>query len=474
MTIMKKLYSLAIVLLCFGMISCKKLVDNINSDPNNPQDADAITMLTSVQVSNMVIQEGELARQSGIWNGYFTGEQFQYQSINQYLMIAQNFNEPWALIYATGLKNARIMKNKAYLTNNLRLVGVAQVLEANMLGTATALWGDVPFTQASNDAFPNPIFEAQTKVYASVQSLLDSAVVNLNATAFTAFTAQDIHFAGNMPRWIQTAYTLKARYLMHVKNYPAALAAAGNGINAAANNFLAPHLATSKGTYNLYYQFMSQDRPGFMDAKSAYAPTLLNPASSNYRGNAKTIERARYGYLYSSATNPNYTTTGFFYLSVPFPMASYAENLLDLAECDARVNGITNGLTRLNTYRAYMNTGGTIGTSLLVAGNYKYDPYLAADFVAGGIENNKTVVLAADRALLREIMEERYVNFIGQIEGFNDARRIAKETDIRIPVPPNSGTSLPQRMLYPQTEVDLNKSTPAPIPGLFVPTPVNN
>ncbi|RZM23928.1 MAG: SusD/RagB family nutrient-binding outer membrane lipoprotein [Pedobacter sp.] len=471
---MKKLYSLAIVLLCLSTISCKKLVDNINNDPNNPQDAEAVTMLTSVEVSNIVIQEGELARQSGIWNGYFTGEQFQYQSINQYLMIAQNFNEPWALIYATGLKNTRIMKNKAYATNNLRLVGVAQVLEANMVGTATALWGDVPFSQASNDAFPNPVFEPQTKVYASIQSLLDSAVINLNSTAFTAFTAQDIHFAGNMPKWIQTAYSLKARYLMHVKSYAAALNAAGSGINSAANNFLAPHLATSKGTYNLYYQFMSQDRPGFMDAKGAYAPSLLNPASAIYRGNTKTIERARYGYLYSSATNPNYTTTGFFYLSVPFPMMSYAENLLNLAECDARVNGVNSGLTRLNTYRAYMNGGGNIGTTFLTTGNFRYDPYVLADFVAGGIENNQNVTLATDRALLREIMEERYVNFIGQIEGFNDARRIAKEIDIRIPVPPNAGTALPQRMLYPQTEVDLNRSTPTPIPGLFAPTPINN
>lgn len=470
-----KIYILLAFIISAGTFSaCKKAVEGINADPNNPQDADAITMLTSVEVSNMVVQEGELARQASIWNGNFTGEQFQYQSINQYLMIAQNYNDPWALIYATALKNARLMKGKAYQTNNLRLVGVAQTIEANLIGTATALWGDVPFYQAANDNFPNPVFDAQVKVYGAVQSLLDSAIVNFNSPSFTAFTAQDVHFAGNMPKWIQTASTLKARYYMHVKNYPAALAAAANGISTAANNFLAPHAATSKGTNNLYYQFMSLDRPGFMDAKGAYAVSILNSASVAYRGNAKTIEKARYGYLYSTATNPNYTTTGFFYLSVSFPMASYAENLLDLAECDFRVNGLTNGLARLNTYRAYMATGGNIGTTFLTAGNYKYDPYVAADFAAGGMENNQATALPADRALLREIMEERYVAFIGQIEGFNDTRRIKKETDIAIPIPPNSGTQTPLRMLYPQTEVDLNKSTPNPIPGLFTATPVNN
>ena len=470
-----KIYILLAFIICFCTLSaCKKVVEGMNADPNNPQDADAITMLTSVEVSNMVVQEGELARETGIWNGYFTGEQFQYQSLNQYLMIAQNFNDTWALIYATSLKNARLMKSKAYQTNNLRLVGVAQTLEANLMGTATALWGDVPFYQAANDNFPNPAFDSQAKVYGAVQTLLDSAIVNFNSTSFTSFAAQDVHFAGAMPKWIQTANTLKARYYMHVKNYPAALAAAANGISTTANNFLAPHAATSKGTYNLYYQFMAQDRPGFMDAKGAYAVSILNSANTAYRGNAKTIEKARYGYLYSSATNPNYTTNGFFYLSVSYPMASYAENLLDLAECDFRVNGSTAGLARLNAYRAYMATGGNIGATFLTTGNYKYDAYVLADFEAGGMENSKTPALAADRALLREIVEERYVAFIGQIEGFNDTRRLKKEADIVVPVPPNSGTQTPLRMLYPQTEVDLNKSTPNPIPGLFVATPVNN
>jgi hypothetical protein len=471
----KTIYILLTFILYAGILSsCKKVVDGINTDPTNPQDADAITMLTSVEVSNMVVQEGELARETGIWNGYFTGEQFQYQSLNQYLMIAQNFNDTWALIYATSLKNARLMKSKAYQTNNLRLVGVAQAIEANLMGTATALWGDVPFYQASNDKFPNPAFDSQAKVYGAVQTLLDSAIVNFNSTSFTSFAAQDVHFAGAMPKWIQTANTLKARYYMHVKNYPAALAAATNGISTAANNFLAPHAATSKGTYNLYYQFMAQDRPGFMDAKGAYAVSILNTANAAYRGNAKTIEKARYSYLYSSATNANYTTNGFFYLSVSFPMTSYAENLLDLAECDFRVNGLTAGLARLNNYRAYMATGGNIGATYLTSGNYKYDAYEATDFEAGGIENSKLPALAPDRALLREIIEERYVAFIGQIEGFNDTRRLKKEGDIAVPIPPNSGTQTPLRMLYPQTEVDLNKSTPNPIPGLFVATPVNN
>lgn len=469
-----RIFLYAIVFIIAGAASCKKAVEGYNNDPNNPLDADAVTMLTGIEVGNMEIQEGELARIAGMWSGYFTGEQFQYQSFYQYLIIARNFDDAWQRIFAGILKNERMMKRKAYGVNNRRLVGVAQAIEANVIGTAAALWGDIPFRQASNDSFPHPAYDSQASVYAAVQSLLDSAIQNFASTAFIDFTAQDIYFAGNMTRWTQAAYTLKARYYMHTKQYALALAAAQNGINAAANNWLAPHSATGTGTYNLYYQFMAQVRPGFMDANGAYAVALLNAANTRYRGNTKTIERARFNYLYSTATNPNYTANGFFFQTVAFPIASYAENLLILAEADARTNGFTAGLNRLNTFRTYMAAGGYIGATYLTAGNYKYDPYVAADFAAGGLENPAASAIAQDRALLREIMEERYLTFIGQIEGFNDLRRSFKEPDIRVPVPPNTGTQFPQRFLYAQIEVDLNKSTPNPIPSLFTPTPVNN
>ena len=101
-----------------------------------------------------------------------------------------------------------------------------------------------------------------------------------------------------------------------------------------------------------------------------------------------------------------------------------------------------------------------------------YDPYGPEDFAAGGMENPDG--LSADDALLREILEERYVTFFGQTEGFNDTRRTQKDTGVRVRVQPNTGSELPQRFLYPQTEIDRNANVPSPIPGLFQPTDVNN
>ena len=418
---MKK-YSLPLLALLATATACQNLVDDLNVSPNNPQDAPANVMLTGVQLSDCIAQEGEAARLAGLWSGYFEGLLFQYQSHQQYIVVANDFNTAWSFIYSTTVKNARLMRQKALAVNNRRLAGVAQVLEANALGTAADLWGDVPNTQAVSDDYPNPQFDPQAQVYAGVQTLLDSAIVNLNSTAFVDFSANDIIAAGNVVRWRQAAYTLKARNFLHAKNYAAALTAAQSGLSTNANSLYFPHIDNTNGS-NLYYQFLVEDKSGYMGV-GQFAQSLINPTGTRTRANSKTNERARYNYLYTSATALNSGSVGgAFYKTTAFPLATYQENLLLLAEADARLNGLTAGLARLNTYRAYLATGGYLSSNYAVAANLKYDAYVATDFNAGGLENPTATAIAPARALLREILEERYVTFMGQMEGFNDVRR---------------------------------------------------
>ena len=469
---MKIKYLLLSFLLAGVLTSCKKMVEGINDNPNSPTDADAPTMLPGVETADMILQGGDIARTTSTWIGYCTGELLQSTQIQAYNVVASNFNASWFLVYGAVLKNARIMREKARAVNNMRLVGLSQLLEAHAIGTATDLWGDVPFKQAFDVKYSAPAYDAQASVYVGVQSLLDSAITNMSSSSFTDFSTQEVFFAGKMPPFIQAAYTLKARNYLHTRNYDLALNAAKNGINTAANSWLAPYPATTKGNTNPWYQYQAIDRAGSIDGKGAYAVSLLNPASAGYRGNVKTNETARYNYLYSGAIPTlNVAVGAFFYSKTSFPMATYAENLLLLAECDARTNGFAAGLTRLNDYRAYLTTGGYIGATFLTGTNHNYDAYVTADFNAGGIANKQS--LAPADALLANILQERYLVFIGQIEGFNDIRRTKKETAVTVPVPPNTGSQIPQRFLYAQSEVDGNSSTPKPIPGLFTATPVN-
>src|ERR1700754_1922464 len=266
-------------LISIGFLSCKKMVDGINTDPNNPQDANAATMLTGVELSNVVVHEGELTRRAGMWSGYFSGQLFQYNSYQLYNVIANDYNDTWSQVFAATVKNCRLMKQKALDINNRRLAGVAQVIEAHAAGTALALWGDIPYSQVYNENYPNPVFEPQAKLYDSLQVLLDTAINNLNSASFINFAAQDIIYQGDANKWKQAAYTLKARYYLQRKQYTLAIAAAQNAISAAANNMVMTHIDNANGS-NLYSQFMVDERPGFMTAAGTYAATIINPAGA--------------------------------------------------------------------------------------------------------------------------------------------------------------------------------------------------
>ncbi len=147
------------------------------------------------------------------------------------------------------------------------------------------------------------------------------------------------------------------------------------------------------------------------------------------------------------------------------PWVSYQENQLILAEAylkQASADPVS-ALAALNAYRDYMNAGGYINTGYISLGA-SYADYVMADFAPGGIDNPASSGLTQQQALLKEILQEKYVSLIGQIEQFTDVRR----THNFIGVPPNVGTVLPQRFLYPQDEISTNPNTPALTAGALL------
>jgi hypothetical protein len=237
-----------------------------------------------------------------------------------------------------------------------------------------------------------------------------------------------------------------------------------------------PH-GTATDDANLYYQFFAlASRKNDLVTSDFFASLIdsnnaTTPIPANYRGNSKTNETARYNYLLQTTVvgiQPNFNTNGFAQIDAPAQIVTYAENLLILAEAGARANFNT-GLGHLNAFRAYMASGGYITNPVM--SNVQYDPFVAADFDNLGIENSDGI--SSDNALLREILEERYITLFGQIEVFNDTRRTQDESIIRVPMVPNVGSDLPQRFLIASSEIDSNNNTPNPIPGFFERTQVN-
>jgi hypothetical protein len=406
-----------------------------------------------------------------MYSGQLIGFTSLYSNIYGYALSTVETNGEWNSAYIGVVTNARHIQTAA--PEDKLLVGIAKVVEANAIGTLAILTGDVPYSEIGGTV-DDPKFDSQKAVLAAMSALLDGAISDLSG-ATSRKESFDIYFGGDKDKWIAAAYTLKARYALAQKDYAGALAAAGNGISSSAGDMLyipRGDASISQGDKNLFYTILEGSRTGDLGNEGSFLLAILDPSNAKYRGNAKTNETARHGYYTIDHTTGS-GNKGVVEQFEPQPIATYSENQLIRAEASAR-SSFASGLTALNSYRAWLAGGGRLNANFDVAANYMYDPYVEADFASGGMENADG--LSAANALLREIMEERYVSGFGSYMPFNDHRRLrgAGETALIPPFPLNTvgATQHIERIQWAEVELSSNENAPTD-PGLYAKTEVN-
>jgi len=468
---MKKI--IVIFSLIFIASSCTKVYDGQNIDPNNPTNVNAETLLKGIELANISVQVSHIQRITGMWMNQYKGLILLYQGLGNYSISGEESNDTWQYVYQSIAKQARIIREKIPTAKSY--VGISKIIEANALGTATALYGDIPFAERVDDAnYPSPKFDNQLDVYAGIQQLLSDAIADLTPVPAAAVIPNDIFFSGKSTTWIRVARTLKARYYLETREYQKAYNEALLGINSTTLSWkFYPPALVPDGDYNLLNTFIDQ-RGGYMRTTGSWMhDNLLKAAATGNRNNAKTNEDARLKYYAIGGSSAN-TEMGVARKDAPMPLVTYEENLLILAEAGLRLNGFADGLVQLNKLRAVLRTNLGLATMPTTGGTILYTDYVAADFNAGGIENPGT--LTPERALLKEIIEERYVSLYGTIIPFNDARRLRKlDNDVNVPIPftISTATMHPERVIYAQNEINANPNLPSPIPTLFIKTQVN-
>jgi starch-binding outer membrane protein, SusD/RagB family len=424
--LIKNICIAVVAALGFLATGCEDYVKGVSEfDPTLPQDASVGQVINAAEVGLIGFVEGDIARLAGIFTDQFSGADRQYVSLSSYVVTALDFDSQWGNIYANVFKSTRIAQAKARELNNVRALGLAQFLEAYVMGMTAALFGDIPYREAINlQEHPNPAYDPQRQVYADVLALLDQAITNFtNPPAGTSY-AGDL-FGGDDATWIARANTLKAKYYLHLGQYDLAAAAAAAGISNPGQDIWAMHGTSYGQNYNIYYSFLTYDRSGYMTADNALAPALLDPLNPLYRGNAKTNEGGRFfAYYYPgglnsavdeydinvlSANEPGFSwqvdpagsEDGFFAVDAPFPILTFAENQLILAEARLRAGNQNGALDALNAWRAVLATGYRINAAWQAEG-LRYDPYVIADFESGGVAN--TEGLGTNDALYKEII----------------------------------------------------------------------
>jgi len=443
---MKKLiYTFAVVLVA---VSCN--LEEINENPNVPNQVPLSTLLPPTQKTIADVQGGQLFRINNIFSQHMEGDDDRPLDFERYNPSELFIGNSWNDLYTSSIINLKIIAERANEEGSPHYAGVAKVLLAQALGLLTDTWGNVPFREAAQGAQAiNPAYDDQELIYNEIHRLLDEAMIELKLEE-SIFTpgSDDIIYNGNLQNWIAAANMLKARYLMHTtkRNQEAATEALMflmEGFNSSSDDLEYPYLGTGEDINPINGYFAGTD---FM------------VIDEQFLGLMESSDDPRIDFAFKILPfTGGLRQPGNYFASPqsPVELASYTEQLFLLAEARLRTGDTPGAESALQE---------AIGLSMAEISEgeinqEQIDTYLAANAnLSGSFEPD-----------LEIIIREKYIELFTSPEPWTDFRR----TGYPNLEPNDGGTSaanpsgeIPRRLIYPQSERLRNQNFPSPAPNM--------
>jgi hypothetical protein len=364
---MKKIV-LVIFLIAVYFCSCKKWIDpSLNVDPNNPTDVGVSQLLAPIEANLSYVVGGELARFTCDWMQQITGLQSQAANNSIYTISESDVDTDWSWnLYSPGMISTKTLMEKAASLNSPYYAGVAKILMAYHLGVTTDLWGDIPYSEALKGA-SNQLkakYDTQQEIYNSIFSLLNDAITDFGAATSTFSPGdEDLIYGGDLSKWEKTAYSLKARYSLHLSKrngaqaYTDALTAIANAYTSNDDDFKFVFGSAFNNSNPLFQS--EQRRTGYYSACATYENMLSStndPRQAVYfNGTVGSVpgqpnsNAAEIGTAFTSATSPVYLMS---FAEVKFieAEARYKLNATDPLAITACNDGLKASLQREGVY----------------------------------------------------------------------------------------------------------------------------
>jgi hypothetical protein len=215
---MKKLKYIPLIALAL-VFGCSDYLD-VNTDPNNPADADPRLVLPAAQQSIASRVGGYYRLTGSIWSQHYAqnNTSSQYIGIDNYDVENGNFLEAdFIEMFSGPLNDLKFVKAKSEATQNWTNYLIAQVMEAYAYQLVADLYDGAPILEGLNgdqEEF-TPHWNTGPEVYEELLARIDNALskdftVSTNISPGTS----DLLFGGNVDRWIRFANTLKLKLMI--------------------------------------------------------------------------------------------------------------------------------------------------------------------------------------------------------------------------------------------------------------------
>lgn len=194
---------------------CKEEFFDINTNPNTLPTATPNYVFTNAQNTTTLnmINVNELGE---YWSGQWTQSNGYIISTTQFAYNFTNGDFNYWDGYYDNLEDYQFVIDNADANNQKFLKGPAKVMKALIFQQLVDMYGNLPYSDAlKGSSTLAPKFDDQKAVYESLITLLDEAMADIKANAFTsAGNSSDIMFAGSNTKWAQFANSVKMRILM--------------------------------------------------------------------------------------------------------------------------------------------------------------------------------------------------------------------------------------------------------------------
>ncbi|MBN1996489.1 SusD/RagB family nutrient-binding outer membrane lipoprotein [candidate division KSB1 bacterium] len=418
----------------------------VQKDPNRATEISADQLFNGIQVKTYYQQEAEMSRLLSIWMQYLSGTDRQTSIIGEYVHTEETLGDELEEVYIEGgLVDIEELVKVTEAAGNRVYAGIAKFFEAFVIGMASSLWGDLPYSEAISDV-ATPRLDSMSEIYTAVQNLLDEAIQDLQSgelgTTLASSPQNDVNFNADANKWIAACYSLKARFYMHwaevdAGNYTSAMNAARQGIDSYTNNFVTYHSA-ELNKESIYYLYQ-KNRDSYLRAnqtivellKSRNDPRLALYFDPDADGEFVGSEQGDSNVEASMLSADEYLRQ-----DRSFDLLTWEETQLIIAECAYQAGDEATALATLNQVRRGIEErwgfqAGSLGTAENLSGE----------------------------ALLDKIMEDKYIALFLNMETYNDWKRTKRP----VFTPTGGGNpeiKIPHRVYYSEDMRNTNPNIP--------------
>lgn len=457
------------------LTSCSKYLD-VNTDPNNPIDVPAKTILPVTTVGIAFANSNELSKIAAHLMQYsagVSGNAFAYDKYN----IGSLDNQWNGEVFGGSLNNLNILIDKTS-SSSPAYSGIAKLEKAYLLAMATDLWGDIPYSQAGQGlTYPTPVFEAQKDIYlgnaskgiTSLFNLVRDGLADLGKASILAPATDDLVYAGSLTKWTRFGNSLLLKLALQVSNVApdttksvinSVLSAGAPYIDAATYDFNVPFTTANP---NAYYV---QDFGGSITGTQMLSARFL----SFMRAQNDTLRLAKY------FTKPSNTFVGYdngspFAAPTPASSRSVYGTFVVGTGGEAPIRLLSSYQVSFILAEAALRFG-TTGDA-----NTYYQAGIKASMKAAGLTDteitayfttNPTVVtlIGTTTDKLKQIITQKYISLVGNAyESYNDYRRTGYPAlTAPLTTEGDDPNTMPRRYPYTTSEGNANPNQPNPRP----------